>query len=287
MSTVWEQVTAGAKLISLPDLYIRLRAVLNDPDFSMGDVAEVIGKDPGMTARLLRMVNSAFFGLSANIETVTRATSLLGTQQVHDLVLATSVAETFQGISSDRVDMNGFWRRSVRCGVAARLLAESCNVLDSERLFVAGLLRETGHLIMYQTVPELALAAMEQAAEREQPLFEAERELIGLDYARVGGMLMRQWNLPKPLIHATEFHTEPARASENSLETAIVHLAGAMVDSADSDGKPDRWPTRVDAVAWQVTGLTIPQCIEGLEKADAQFESVMQLIFPQPGRAVG
>ncbi|MCB1758311.1 MAG: HDOD domain-containing protein [Gammaproteobacteria bacterium] len=285
MSTVWEQVTAGAKLVSLPDLYIRLRAVLDDPDFAMADVAQVIGTDPGMTTRLLRIVNSAFFGLSANIETVTRATSLLGTQQVHDLVLATSVAETFQGVSSDQIDMAEFWRRSVRCGVVARLLAESCNVLDSERLFVAGLLREIGHLIMYQTVPELALAAMRQAEERDQPLFEAERDLIGLDYARVGGMLMRQWNLPKPLIHATEFHTEPARATENSLETSIIHLAAAMTDSADGGDKADNWPSRVDAVAWDVTSLKVAQCVECMERAEVQFDRVMELIFPQPGRA--
>ena len=169
MSTIWEQVTAGAKLISLPDIYLRLRSVLDDPDFSMSEVADVISRDPGMTARLLRLVNSAYFGLAAKIETVTRATSLLGTQQVHDLVLATSVADTFEGMSSEVMDMQRFWRRSIHCGILSRQLANKCNVLDSERLFVAGLLRDIGHLVMYQTIPLQSQQAMEQSARTARP----------------------------------------------------------------------------------------------------------------------
>ncbi|MCB1880246.1 MAG: HDOD domain-containing protein [Gammaproteobacteria bacterium] len=287
MSTIWEQVTAGAKLISLPDIYLRLRAVLDDPDFSMSDVSDVICRDPGMTARLLRLVNSAFFGLAAKIETVTRATSLLGTQQVHDLILATSVAETFDGMSSEVMDMHRFWRRSIHCGVLSRLLANKCNVLDSERLFVAGLLRDIGHLVMYQTIPDLSRQAMEQSAATSQPLFKIEREIIGLDYARVGGALMRQWDLPKSLTQAAEFHVEPGRAVENALETAIVHLAALVAESCDAGEAPDSWQARIDEAAWQLAGLSLAQCSECQIEADGQIEQVMQLIFPEQKRAVG
>lgn len=287
MSTIWEQVTVGARLISLPDIYLRLRAVLDDPEFSMSDVADVVSKDPGMAARLLRLVNSAFFGLATKIETVTRATSLLGTQQVHDLVLATSVADTFDGMSSQVMDMHRFWRRSVHCGVLSRSLANECNVLDSERLFVAGLLRDIGHLVMYQTLPELCEKAMEQAARSGDPLFKVEQEVIGLDYARVGGVLMRQWDLPKTLTQATEFHIEPGRCTDSALEAAIVHLAALMVESADSGEGLDSWQGRVDATAWQTTRLTVRQCMGCFEEANAEIEQVMQLLFPEKSRAVG
>ena len=286
MSTIWEQVTAGAKLISLPDIYLRLRAVLDDPDFSISDVSDVIGRDPGMTTRLLRLVNSSFFGLAAKIETVNRATSLLGTQQVHDLVLATAVTETFDGMSSEVMDMHRFWRRSIHCGVLSRLLAGKCNVLDSERLFVAGLLRDIGHLVMYQTVPELSVQAMEQSAKTGQALFKVEQEIIGLDYARVGGVLMRQWDLPKSLTQATEFHVEPGRAGENALETAIVHLAALMVESRESAESPEIWQSRVDDAAWSITSLSVQQCADCLHDADAEVDQVVQLIFPEKSRAV-
>ena len=287
MSTIWEQVTAGARLVSLPDIYLRLREVLDDPEFSMADVADVISQDPGMTTRLLRLVNSAFFGLAAKIETVSRATSLLGTQQVHDLVLATSVTETFSGMSSEVMDMQRFWRRSIHCGILSRLLADNCNVLDSERLFVAGLMRDIGHLIMYQTVPELSQQAMEQSAETGQPLFKIEQEIIGLDYARVGGALMRQWDLPKSLVQATEFHIEPGRAGDNALETAIVHLAALMAESTDAGEGPEIWQHRVSESAWETTGLSAQQCIDCLTEANGQIDQVIQLLFPERKRSVG
>ena len=88
MATVWERISENAQLPSLPDVYLRLKQVLDDSDSCMADVAEVVGSDPAMTARLLRMVNSAYFGLATDIDTVNRAVSLLGTQEVHDLVLA-------------------------------------------------------------------------------------------------------------------------------------------------------------------------------------------------------
>ena len=287
MSTIWEQVTAGAKLISLPDIYFRLRAVLDDPDFSMSDVSDVISRDPGMTARILRLVNSAFFGLAAKIETVSRATSLLGTQQVHDLVLATSVTKTFDGMSSEIMDMHRFWRRSIHCGVLSRLLANKCNVLDSERLFVAGLLRDVGHLIMYQTIPEPARQAIERSEATGQPLYKVEREIIGLDYARVGGALMRQWDLPRSLVQATEYHVEPGRSGENALETAIVHLAALIAESADAGEGPEGWQGRVDEVAWQTTGLSMQQCIDCMAEADGLINQVMHLLFPERNRAFG
>jgi len=265
MSTIWEQVTAGAKLISLPDIYLRLRDVLDDPEFSMSDVADVD------------------YGNAVRRGVVTRN----GEKEVHDLVLATSVTETFDGISSDVMDMSRYWRRSVHCGVLSRLLANKCNVLDSERLFVAGMLRDIGHLIMYQTVPELSLQAMEQASETGQPLFKVEQEVIGLNYARVGGALMRQWDLPRSLTQATEFHVEPGRTEENALETAIVHLAALMAESADAGEGPEIWSERVDQVAWQTTSLTLSQCIECMSEADGQIDQVVQLIFPAQNRAVG
>jgi len=185
-------------------------------------------------------------------------------------VLATSVADTFAGMSSDIMDMQTYWQRSIHCGVLARSLALECNVLDSERLFVAGMLRDIGHLIMYQSIPDLAQQAMASAAETGQPLFRVEQELIGLDYARVGGTLMRQWTLPESLRESTEFHVEPGRARDYPLETGIVHLAALMTEALDSDQGPDVWQTRVDVAAWHATGLSQQQCIAALSEAARQ-----------------
>ncbi len=286
MATIWERVTAKAKLTSLPQVYLQLKEVLDRPDFAMADVADVISKDPGITARLLRLVNSPFFGFAAKIETVSRAVSMLGTQQVHDLVLATTVVERFQGMSTEVMDMATYWRRSIYCGVMARMLAYQCNVLDSERLFVCGLLRDIGHLIMYQSIPELSQQAIEKAAETGQSLFRVEQELFGLHYARVGGALMGLWGMPKSLQESTEFHIQPEKATEFPLETCIVHLASVLTEAAESpDEDPDAWLQRVDPFAWQGTDLSPQQCAASRDEAEKQVDKVLNLIYPQAHQA--
>ncbi|MDJ0806946.1 MAG: HDOD domain-containing protein [Gammaproteobacteria bacterium] len=287
MPTVWEKVTANAKLISLPDVYFRLRDVLNDPEYCMGDVADVISHDPAMTTRLLRLVNSAYFGLAAKIDTVNRAVSMLGTQQVHDLVLAASVAQTFDGMSNQVMDMSRYWQKSVYCAIDCKELAVKCNVLDGERLFVAGLLRDIGHLIMFQSVPVQIQLAMEHSRNQGVPLFKVERVLLGIDYAKVGGSLMRQWNLPRSLWEPTEFHVEPLVAQEYPLLTALVHIAAIITDAVQDEQDFKPYLARVTTGVWQASGLTEEQCLDVPEKVDQQFSTVMNLIFPSLTRAAG
>ena len=193
MSTLVERISQRAKLVSLPDIYLRLKAVLDDPNSNLADVADVVGTDPAMTARVLRLVNSAYFGLATEIATVSRAISLLGSQEVHDLVLTVSVAESFDGMSNEVMDMSSFWRRSVVCAITGRELASMCNVLDSERLFVAGLLRDIGHLFIYQATPQKAQQAIQRIGrDRGIPLVEAARYAVqaGEISGKGGGQLV-------------------------------------------------------------------------------------------------
>jgi len=280
MTTVWEQVSANARLVSLPDVYIRLKAVLDDPNSNLADVAEVVGNDPAMTARLLRIVNSAYFGLGTEIDTVSRAVGLLGTQEVHDLVLAASVAQSFEGMSNEVMDMHQFWQRSVTCAITGRELAALCNVLDGERLFVAGLLRDIGHLYIYQLAAQKAQQAIELAKVQGAPLYKAERALLGIDYARVGADLMRQWQLPQSLWEPTQCHIEPATSEEYGLFTCLVHIAAQLTDAGEQELGIEVALAGVWTHAWEVTGLSPDQCAGIREKVEAQVASVIRLMFP-------
>jgi HD-like signal output (HDOD) protein len=293
MTRLWDRFIDKAKLVSLPAVYLRLKAVLDDPEFTMADVQAVISQDPAMTARLLRQVNSAYFGFSTRIDTVSRAVSMLGTQQIHDLVLAASVAESFAGMSSDIMDMHHYWRRSVYCAAAARMLAPRCGIREIERLFLAGLLRDIGHLIMYQSIPEVAQLALIQARQQRRPLYVVERDTIGFDYGKAGGTLLRQWRLPQSLWEPVELHVTPGRSSDHALDTAIVHLAGILAEFADSDPDAnaaslhDTLISRAYSGVWKVTGLASEQFIAVKEAVDEQINDVMSLIFPRQatGRA--
>lgn len=278
MFTPRELVEPTIKLVTLPDVYIRLRALLDDPDTSMADIANLIAHDPGLTARLLKMVNSAFFRFAVQIDTVSRAVGLLGTQPIHDLVLATSVTRAFSGMPTDIIDMQMFWRNSVYCGITSRLLATQCNVLDSERLFVAGLLRDIGHLVMYLRVPIPTQQALLRCQQEDKPLYHVERQLIGCDYAQVAGELMRVWQLPASLQSALAHQLAPSEAPDFALEAAIIHVAGAITDAATSRITPD-------PAVWQITGLS-PDDLEPIkQEADNQIGEALNLIFPEVRKA--
>ena len=125
MAPELETLFRSAKLFSLPEVYLRVRETLDRPDYDVDEVARSISQDPSLTARLLRVVNSPFFGLVAQSDNVKRAITLLGPRQIHDLVLATVVTASFSRLDVSLVDMRRFWRNSVYCGVIARQLGSS------------------------------------------------------------------------------------------------------------------------------------------------------------------
>jgi HD-like signal output (HDOD) protein len=280
MLTAKELVKDAVGLVSLPDIYIRLRSLLDRPDYGLAEVGVLIGQDPGLTARLLHLVNSAYFGVAARIETVSRAVNMLGTQQVHDLVLATSVAETFSDMSTGVMHMRTYWEGSIRCGVMARLLAIHCNMLDSERLFVAGLLRDIGHLLMYQKYPGPSQKALIRATQAQELVFRVERELFGFDYAQVGGELAGLWNLPPALESSIRYHTVPARADEFRLEASIIHLASVVTETHRWTGNGEKWVECADPIALQLTDLSVETVDHLLVEAGDQVASTVDLILP-------
>lgn len=280
MSTTLKEVISAAKLISLPEVYFRLQSILEEPDFSMAEVAVVISHDPAITVRLLRMVNSSLYGFRKKIESVSHAVSLLGTVQVHDLVLAASVAQAFKGLSSDVMDMQQFWQRSVYCAVSTRQLAALCSGCDKERLFVAGLLHDIGHLVMYQKIPDLARQAIRAAEDSNEPLYIVERDILGFDYAEIGGELMLQWSLPESLWETTKFHVEPEKAVTYPLETALVHLGVQLTKARLGTGSFNEKMQDATLFSLKMSGLTVEDCLSLNEQVEKDIQEIITLISP-------
>jgi HD-like signal output (HDOD) protein len=280
MPAALELVNSVKKLLTLPHVYLRVKTVMEDPNASMVDMAKVISGDPALTVRLLKVVNSSFYAFGGRVETITRALSILGTQQVHDLVLATSVASAFARLSPNVMSMEAFWRHSVYCALGARSIAKRCNVLDSERLFVEGLLSDIGHLVMYQAIPELAARALETAARAELPLHQVERDIIGCHFAEVGAELMHSWSLPASIEGPVRYHAEPALGADHAFEASILHLARQLSLAAASNAAVDAFAASVDAQAWHSTGLT-SDCYAVLRSdIDGQVGAVVSIFYP-------
>ncbi len=268
-------VDCSLDLVTLPDVYLRVKDVLEDPQSSAADMAGAIQTDPGATTRLLRMANSPFFGFAAQVEHVSRAVSLLGTVHVHDLVLATSVAASFSMIQTDVLDVATFWRDSVRRAVAAKLIAMRCNVLDGDRVFVAGLLSHIGEMVLALKIPEMADRAATSAANRHLPLHIVQREMLGMDYAAVGGELLRVWHLPESFEETVRHHIEPTNAMTYPLETAIIHIADHIARDAD-----DEEFDPMNNAVFDETPLDRSILDEIAAELEPEVADVMALLFP-------
>ena len=287
MSNHWDKVTIEANLISLPDIYWRLKEIIDARDYSMQDVAQLIVYDPGLTARMLRIVNSAYFGFSAKIDTVNHAVSILGVQQIQDLVLTTSIADALGDYECEHLDIRQFWMRSVYRAIAARELAVVCNLMDNERMFVAGLLSGIGHLIMYKSVPVLAQQAQRQARESGRPLYLVEREVTGFDHAQVAAVLMKNWKLPASLVTVIKHHLEFDADADYLLEAAIVHMAALFGEAFAQNMQLDEVLVSANSQAWDITGLDTGQC-EAVDVVVAgQLNGVVSMLFPKLQLAAG
>ena len=277
-----ELVQSCASVFTLSELYIRVRDLVDRPDSSREDLANVIKLDPVLSARLLRTANSLHYGSPKQIDTITGAITLIGDQAVRDLVAETSVGQTFTGIPVDLMDVPKFWRKSFFCALLAEKIARSCGIDDSERYFVEGLLRDIGHFVLYHTVPQRAKSALIEAGYLEASLAEVEQSNIGCDFAEVGAELIRSWGMPVQLEQAIRCQLSPKDAGEFSLHASIVHLAGVVADNEELE-----LHRRREVLPFHTAAIAVTQFDQGhlpslLAKVRDHFQRTLEGIYSQP-----
>ena len=267
-------------LTSLPMVYQRVREQLQSPQGSVFEVARLVAADPALTARLLRLVNSAMYGHRGEIDNVVRAVQILGLQQVHDLVLAMSLHAMFAGIKPTHLDMNEFWRNSVLCALAARAIAQLTRHPGQERVFVIGLLADIGHLVLFQTTPVLADEARQIASQTNEALHLVERRIIGCDFAEVGATLMDQWRVPSSFATAIGTQTLPRLGGEHAGDAAILNLARHIVE-ADARGETSKQTAaRVETSVWGLLDIDPDRFAAIREEAELNLAAYLSLFFP-------
>lgn len=278
-----ELVTGSIRLVSLPEVCIRVNEMLDDSAVTAIELGNVISQDTSLTARLLKIVNSSYYGFQAKIETVSRAVAVVGLRELRGLVIAASAIETFSHFPDEVLNKVRFWRHSLYCGVIARLLAEQCHVLHSERLFVAGLLHDIGKLIIAQRCPQetrmVGIAAKSKLIEE----FKIEQDLFGFNHAEVGGELMKAWNMPETLFESVAYHHTPRRAEAGVMETCLIHMANIFTDEAEQglDMKNDTLLQEIDPYAWQITGLDESVKNHVFREAGPLFTEALETILPR------
>jgi putative nucleotidyltransferase with HDIG domain len=274
-------VSGFVHLTSLPEIHQRISAMLEKPDYSNEKIGQLIGQDPGLSARLLRIANSPFYGFPSNVDTISRAITLIGSRDLNDIILATSVTRLFQGISNDLVDMDSFWRHSIYTASAARQLSVYLQEdAGRERCFLIGLLHDIGSLLIYNKLPEQAREALLRSRYNHIDLRQAELEVIGFDHAQVGAELLRAWRLPAGLIEGVEYHHNPGLAPDYAQYAEIAFLANSLANSSDQGKSPGGKAVPLNQITLNLPGLTTSLLKEAQAQAEQQFESALQIIMP-------
>ncbi|MFN2267345.1 MAG: HDOD domain-containing protein, partial [Desulfonatronovibrio sp.] len=178
-----------AELISVPRIFFLIREAIKDPRTSAKHIADIISKDQALAAKLLRLVNSAFYGFPSKIDTISRAVTIIGTRQLSSLALGLSTLSRFKNISPEVMDMESFWKHSISCAIGAKTLAGYRKLPNTESFFICGLLHDLGKLIMLNYYPREYLNSLLWANKNKFSLTRAEKDFFVHDHATLGAKL--------------------------------------------------------------------------------------------------
>ncbi|MBK7142633.1 MAG: HDOD domain-containing protein [bacterium] len=228
------------ELTSLPQTLAEVLRVTREEDSSSQELAKVLMRDPAMTAKVLRIANSPYYGAGRNISTVTQAVVTLGMRTVTALTLSSSVYKLV-GDWKTQINRTRFWRHSLEVAIGSRMIYEALGKKPSEEAFVAGLLHDIGILVLENSFPEKYRQIWQQVQQGEN-LVELEEQLWGTNHARVGKFLLEQWNIPVKICEAVGMHhlvfpPDSANRSEIGLSQA-VNLANLISRFAIAEGRP-------------------------------------------------
>lgn len=272
-------------LFSLPDVALKLNELIDQPDTSTQDLVDVVQLDAAIAATVLRLANSAWYGLPSKVDTISRAITLIGQKALRDLVLSTSVIRTFKGISSEFVDMRDFWDNSVTCGVVTRNLAQRCGMREAERMFLAGLLHKIGRLAFYASRPVQYRQVLQDRSSGESAIIASEEFVFGFNYAQLGAALLRAWRVPSALDEVVEFQLDPLQAPNQAKEAAIVHVAGDIAYHMAPDIKArfelGEYNLTFRESAWEVLNLERSVLADTMQNSLIQSFELLEIINPR------
>ena len=267
-------------LSSLPAVIDELERSLERGEASMDELGDIVKKDPDLTARLLRLANSTFYGFPKGVETVAEALSLIGLQQLKQLLTGSSVLEYFRDIPPAMVNMRSFWEHSIACGLAAKIIASQRRAPDPELYFVLGLIHDIGRLVFYLQLPEASLRVLKAYEANEQlPLYEYEKQHFGFEHGEVAGLLLQKWDFPKSLVSAVAHHHQPQKADVFFTQTAVIYLADFIVHAMGLGNSGERLVPRFIPQVWQRLDLPEASLRMTIRETDKQFEDVLTLFM--------
>lgn len=264
------------ELPALPQIYTRVTALLDDPNASVNKIGEAVQTEPSITSRILRMVNSAYYGLPYSVTSIPQTISLIGRQRLKDILIGTLLAGLFKNMENENFSMNDFWRHSIKSAIIARHIAmQSAHIIDHEALFTAGLLHDIGRLVIASRLPELQLEIDTVMAEQSLDIIQAEFNILGFDHTDVSKALLQKWRLPDLLVAAVKNHHDTDHFGPYADTNCIVYLANHLSHASPPAEEEDLLPILDKITNWQQAKCPPDQILVAWHLAEDQAYDVM------------
>jgi putative nucleotidyltransferase with HDIG domain len=275
--SIEELIRQVRDLPTLPEVVIRVAEMVNNPHTSAKDLGKIIAHDQVQTARLLKLVNSAYYGFPQDITKVTTAIVVLGFNSIRQLLLSSAVFEMFENEKVEGFRRMDLLRHAVATAIASRTIGKHLAHPELEELFVAGLLHDIGKVVMDRYFHEEYATVIERAVEEGITFHTAERDLLEYDHTIVGQMLAKHWRLPDKLATMIANHHHPASAGRHGRDTAIVHLADILARAKQFGSGGDHVMPELDPWSWEILALDPAKLDPILTELEEQYPQVISM----------
>ena len=252
-------------LPTLPGIVVKLTNMAADPDTTSEQMGKVVGRDHILAAKLLRLVNSAFYGFPQKISSISSAIILLGFNVIKSLLISASI---FELMESHDVEL---WEHSMGCALACNVIAKRLGIKDPEEISTTGLIHDIGKVAIKIELLMLLRQILALVTAKRIPMREAERQVLGLDHAEAGGWLAKNWHLPSKLIEPISCHHDPRKAKKEQFAASIVHFGDILIRGLGFGHADDIWVPPLSKRAWQLLNLNATDIDAILDEIDEKI----------------
>jgi len=254
-----------------PIVFHQIQKVINDPDCSAAKIAAILAEDPAMSVKVLKLTNSAFYGLSREVNSVKQAVVIVGIEAIKNLVLSASVLDMFKGKDIDQEAQEKFWRHSLATGYCCRILSrklKSRGIIDQETAFSAGLLHDLGKIVFSCFLKdEFKLLNEARDLDRTSQDFELENKTLGFNHSQIGGFLAVLWKLPQILGEAITYHHNPQELIDENPLVYLVHISNYIAKKTFYDRDDQAFIGHLD-----------PEVLKKMEIEEEQLEEYSETL---------
>ncbi|CAB1056176.1 hypothetical protein D1BOALGB6SA_912 [Olavius sp. associated proteobacterium Delta 1] len=266
-------------LPTLPTIVSEVNGLLQDSDTTLEILCRTIEKDQAIVSKLLSLVNSAFYGFQSKVDSLSNALVLLGFNTIRNAILSLSIIESFSDVKDlEGFEIADFWHHSLEVAVISRKIAEHAKAALPDSSFVAGLLHDTGKVLMLASFQDLFRQIWQSVRRDNLTFLEAEKRLLPVQHPMIGAYLAKKWQLPSDLIQAVKYHHAPQLKSEENKMQMVIYLADRIVNSSsETQVVADQLDLDIDTVPW--AAALMDSLAEWYPPLQAEVESACAFFF--------